>query len=116
MFIKLKELMRKAQLLYLIMVENYYLKQLWQIMMIVNCQQEKLSSEQFEYIAKERREVEMTLFTKNKENWTRFKVGVKQIYTIPPKVLLALGEPTKKTTRFYYWEKKGDFLNGRDLD
>ena len=45
----------------------------------------------------------MTLFTKNKENWTRFKVGVKQIYT-------------KKTTRFYYWEKKGDFLNGRDLD
>ena len=48
----------------------------------------------------------MTLFTKNKENWT----------TIPPTVLLALGEPTKKTTRFYYWEKKGDFLNGRDLD
>lgn len=60
--------------------------------------------------------MEMTLFTKNKENWTRFKVGVKQIYTIPPKILLALGEPTKKTTRFYYWEKKGDFLNGRDLD
>ena len=54
--------------------------------------------------------MEMTLFTKNKENWTRFKVGVKQIYTIPPKVLLALGEPTKKTTRFYYWEKKGDFF------
>ena len=75
-----------------------------------------MSSEQFEYIAKERRKVEMTLFIKNKENWTRFKVGVKQIYTIPPKVLLALGEPTKKTTRFYYWEKKGDFLNGRDLD
>lgn len=22
----------------------------------------------------------------------------------------------KKTTRFYYWEKKGDFLNGKDLD
>ena len=58
----------------------------------------------------------MTLFTKNKENWTRFKVEVKQIYTIPLKVLLVLGEPTKKTTRFYYWEKKGDFLNGRDLD
>ena len=58
----------------------------------------------------------MTLFTKNKENWTRFKIGLKQIYTIPPTVLLALGEPTKKTTRFYYWEKKGDFLNGRDLD
>ena len=47
-----------------------------------------------------------------KENWTRFKVGVKQIHTIPPKILLALGEPTKKTTRFYYWEKKGDFING----
>ena len=43
--------------------------------------------------------MEMTLFTKNKENWTRFKVGVKQIYTIPPKVLLVLGEPTKKTNR-----------------
>ena len=43
----------------------------------------------------------MTLFTKNKENWTRFKVGVKQIHTIPPKILLALGEPTKKTTRFW---------------
>ena len=75
-----------------------------------------MKNNNFDYIAKERREVEMTLFTKNKENWTRFKVGVKQIYTIPPKVLLVLGEPTKKTTRFYYWEKKGDFLNGRDLD
>ena len=41
--------------------------------------------------------MEMTLFTKNKENWTRFKVEVTQIYTIPPKVLLVLGEPTKKT-------------------
>ena len=58
----------------------------------------------------------MTLFLVNKENWTRFKVGVKQIYAISPMVLLTLGEPTKKTTRFYYWEKKGDFLNGRDLD
>ena len=60
--------------------------------------------------------MEMTLFTKNKENWTRFQAGVKQIYTIPPKILLALGEPTKKTTRFYSREKTGDFLNGRDLD
>ena len=48
--------------------------------------------------------LEMTLFTKNKENWTRFKIGLKQIYTIPPTVLLALGEPTKKTTRFYFFE------------
>lgn len=60
--------------------------------------------------------MEITLFTKNKENWTRFKVEATQIYTIPPKALLVLGEPTKKTTRFYYWEKKGDFLNSRDLD
>lgn len=60
--------------------------------------------------------MEMTLFTKNKENWTRFKIGLKEIYTMLPKVLFALGEPTKKSSRFYYWEKKGDFLNGRDLD
>lgn len=86
-----------------------------EIMMVYKKVTDRLLAE-VEKQGEERREVEMTLFTKNKENWTRFKVGVKQIYTIPPKVLLVLGEPTKKTNRFYYWEKKGDFLNGRDLD
>ena len=51
----------------------------------------------------------MTLFTKNKENWTRFKVGVKQIYTIPPKILLALGEPTKQLD-FIIGKRKVIFL------
>ena len=54
--------------------------------------------------------MELRLFTKNNEKWTRFKIGLKEIYTIPSKVLLALGEPTKKTTRFYYWERKVIFL------
>lgn len=60
--------------------------------------------------------MEMRLFIKNKENWTRFKIGTKEIKNTPPKILLALGKPVKVSTRFYYWEKKGDFLNGRDLD
>lgn len=34
----------------------------------------------------------MTLFTKNNEKWTRFKIGLKQIYTIPPTVILAYCE------------------------
>lgn len=57
--------------------------------------------------------MEMSLFTKNKENWTRFKIGIKEMKIMPSKVLLALGEPVKKSSRFYYWEKKGDYLNGR---
>ncbi|WP_462427227.1 hypothetical protein [Fusobacterium varium] len=59
--------------------------------------------------------MEMKLFKKGKERWTRFKVGVKEIQFLPIEVIVALGYPIKKSSRFYYFEKKGDYLNERYL-
>lgn len=58
----------------------------------------------------------ITLFKKNGEYWTRFKVGINFLNYIPPLILEILGKPIKTSSRFYYWEKKGDFLNGKGLE
>ena len=58
--------------------------------------------------------IEMNLIKKNKETWTRIKISVKDVYKVHPKLIYALGIPLRKSSRFYYWEIKGDFLNNKE--
>ena len=61
--------------------------------------------------------MEVSLFTKNKETWTRFKISVNELeledYRDIKSIAFILGEPIKKSSRYYYWEIKGDYVNVR---
>ena len=62
--------------------------------------------------------VEVSLFTKSKETWTKIKVSVKEINKMDmanPEFIIGLtkiiGDPIKKSSRYYYWELRGDYIN-----
>ncbi len=45
------------------------------------------------------------------KKFTRFKISNKDIKYLPNDLIKALGEPTKKSSRFTYYEVEGDLLN-----
>lgn len=51
--------------------------------------------------------MELKVFEKNGETYTRFKVGVKEIYKLPPKIIMVLGIPYKKAQ---------DFITGKNQE
>lgn len=56
----------------------------------------------------------MILFKKGKEVWTRFKISKAELDSIPVLAIKMIAkEPTKVSSRFTYYELKGDFLNGK---
>lgn len=60
--------------------------------------------------------MEMSLFKKDGEVWTRFKVSVKQFRNwktiLEIKYSVDTRKPVKESSRYIYFEQKGDFLNG----
>lgn len=55
--------------------------------------------------------MEMKLFKKNKEDWTRVKIPVKELNSVPAMAIKFFGyEPTEVTDKFTWYELKGDFL------
>ncbi|OSA84089.1 hypothetical protein B2H84_03100 [Clostridium botulinum] len=58
--------------------------------------------------------MEMRLFKKNNEAWTRFKIPTKELNSISAVAIKMFAkEPTKVSSRFTYYEIKGDYLNGK---
>jgi hypothetical protein len=58
--------------------------------------------------------MQMKLIEKNSEDWTQFKISVKELNSIPALIIKAYGyEPIKVSSRYTYYEIKGDFLNGK---
>lgn len=59
--------------------------------------------------------METSIFERNGETWTRFKVKVKDlgIYACLIEKYADITKPAKKNSRFVYFEVKGDLLNGR---
>ena len=58
-----------------------------------------------------------SLFEKDKKDWTRFKCSLKEFpewqRLLEIKYCIDTSMPVKKSSRFIYFEKEGDFLNGR---
>ncbi|WP_173585614.1 hypothetical protein [Ruminiclostridium josui] len=52
--------------------------------------------------------MELNLIDKNGKTYTRFKIGNKELTTLPKKWVVALGQPSKKSSRFTYFEAEGD--------
>lgn len=60
--------------------------------------------------------MEMSLIKKDKKDWTRFKLTLKEFSELRgllDKFGIDTDNPPKKSSRFIYFEKEGDFLNGR---
>ena len=61
--------------------------------------------------------MEMNLFKKDGVDWTRFKLSLKEFpkwqALLEIKYCIDTSMPTKKSSRFIYFEKEGDFLNDR---
>jgi hypothetical protein len=58
--------------------------------------------------------MEMKLFRKDKQDWTRVKIPIKELNSVPAMAIKFFGyEPTKVTDKFTWYELKGDFLNGK---
>lgn len=60
--------------------------------------------------------MEMSLIKKEKKEYTRFKLTLKEFQELRPllnKFGIDTNNPTKKSSRFIYFEKEGDFLNDR---
>ncbi|MBE1304150.1 hypothetical protein G4W71_08970 [Clostridium botulinum] len=58
--------------------------------------------------------MEMKLFKKDNELWTRFKIFNKYLDSIPAiAIKLYAKKPTKVSSKYTYYEIKGDFLNGK---
>lgn len=57
-----------------------------------------------------------SLFKKDGEIYTRFRVSLKNFWKWKPYLKLKYGidvdNPAKKNSRFIYFEKEGDYLNG----
>lgn len=60
--------------------------------------------------------MEMSLFQKDGATWTRFKVAVKNKLNWLTCLCVIYGidvrNPVKENSRFIYFEKEGDWLNG----
>lgn len=60
--------------------------------------------------------MEMSLIKKDKKDWTRFKLTLKEFSELKgllDKFGIDTASPSKESSRFIYFEKEGDFLNGR---
>lgn len=61
--------------------------------------------------------MEMSLIKKDKKDWTLFKCSLKEFSNwkllLEIKYCIDINSPVKKNSRFIYFEKEGDFLNGR---
>ncbi|KEI94960.1 hypothetical protein N496_18485 (plasmid) [Clostridium botulinum A2B3 87] len=58
--------------------------------------------------------MEMKLFKKDNELWTRFKISNKYLDSISAiAIKLYAKKPTKVSSRYTYYEIKGDFINGK---
>lgn len=60
--------------------------------------------------------MEISLIKKDKRDWTRFKLTLKEFSEVRGllnKFGIDTKNPSKKNSRFIYFEKEGDFLNGR---
>ena len=60
--------------------------------------------------------MEMSLVKKDKKDWTRFKLTLKEFSELKgllDKFGIDTASPSKKSSRFIYFEKEGDFLNDR---
>lgn len=61
--------------------------------------------------------MEMSLFKKDEMTWTRFKCSIKEFPQwqafLEIKYCIDTKNPVKRNSRFIYFEKEGDFLNGR---
>ena len=60
--------------------------------------------------------MKISLIKKDKKDWTRFKLTIKEFSKVRG-LLDTFGidteKPSKKNSRFIYLEKEGDFLNDR---
>lgn len=61
--------------------------------------------------------MEMSLFKKNSEIYTRFKVKLKEfdtwVWLLVIKYHVNTNKPVKQNSRFIYFEKEGDWINGK---
>lgn len=61
--------------------------------------------------------MEMSLFKKEGKTWTRFKIRKKDkdnwLVYLYAKFGIDIKNPIKENSRFIYFEKEGDWLNGK---
>lgn len=61
--------------------------------------------------------MEMSIFEKDGNTYTRFKVKLKELKSwqglLEIKYCIDTSEPVKKNSRYIYFEKEGDWINGK---
>lgn len=61
--------------------------------------------------------MDMTLFEKDGKTYTRLKISIKNFWKYKTYIRLKWGvdmdNPSKKSSRFIYFEVEGDLLNGK---
>lgn len=61
--------------------------------------------------------MEMSIFEKDGKAYTRFKVALKEFKfwkaLLEIKYCIDTSEPVKKNSRYIYFEKEGDWINGK---
>ena len=59
--------------------------------------------------------METSIFKRDGEIWTRFKIPVRDLAIYSPLIrkYVDINEPVKKSSRYVYYECKGDLLNPR---
>lgn len=58
--------------------------------------------------------MELRLFRKNGEEFTRFKIPKAELNTVPAiAIKMYAAKPSKESSKFTYYELKGDYLNGK---
>lgn len=61
--------------------------------------------------------MEMSIFEKGGKTYTRFKVKLKELKSwkglLEIKYCIDTSEPFKKNSRYIYFEKEGDWINGK---
>ena len=61
--------------------------------------------------------MEMSIFEKDRKTYTRFKVRLKELKfwkgLLEIKYCIDTSEPVKKNRRYIYFEKEGDWINGK---
>lgn len=65
----------------------------------------------------ERLNMEMSIFEKDGKTYTRFKITLKEfklkfLRNLLTKYGIDTSEPVKKNSRYIYFEKEGDWING----
>lgn len=57
--------------------------------------------------------METSIFKKDGEIWTRFKIPIMDLKIYAPIIrkYVDINNPTKKSSRYIYYEHKGDLLN-----